>query len=480
MDKKKLLLIAEDDVSIRTILSTELESKYDLKLTDNCSQLWSWVSDGIGDLIILDVVMPDENGLDLIPKIKEIRPDIKIIVVSAQNTILTAMQAVEKGAYEYLAKPFDLTELNKIINTALTDETNTGNSYSLKSNENKEIPIIGSSPLMQKVFKSVAKLVNTDLIVMIFGESGTGKELVAKVLHDHGKRKNGPFIAINMAAIPKELIESELFGHEKGSFTGAFTKKSGKFSEAEGGTLFLDEIGDMPYEAQTRLLRVIQEGEFNPVGGNEKIKTNVRIITATHRNLEELVEQGEFREDLFYRLNVFPINLPPLRLRSSDIDSLVHFFLNKSHKEGLEKKLISDEAINELKKYKWPGNIRELENFIKRLVVLVPSKKISNTDVTKNLSKTNTLISENNANKNLTNVSLGMSVEEHLKNFFKLHKGKLPSAGLYSRIINEVERPLISICLNATKGNQIKASKLLGLNRNTLRKKIKELKIKVL
>ena len=209
MDKKKLLLIAEDDVSIRTILSTELESKYDLKLTDNCSQLWSWVSDGIGDLIILDVVMPDENGLDLIPKIKEIRPDIKIIVVSAQNTILTAMQAVEKGAYEYLAKPFDLTELNKIINTALPDESNTGNSYSLKSNENKEIPIIGSSPLMQKVFKSVAKLVNTDLIVMIFGESGTGKELVAKVLHDHGKRKNGPFIAINMAAIPKELIESE-------------------------------------------------------------------------------------------------------------------------------------------------------------------------------------------------------------------------------------------------------------------------------
>ena len=482
MNKKKLILIAEDDASIRTVLSTELENKYDLKLTDNCSQLWNWVSDGLGDLIILDVVMPDENGLDLIPKIKEIRTDIKIIIISAQNTILTAMQAVEKGAYEYLAKPFDLIELNKVIDTAFSDNNKTLNTYNKEEikSENNDIPIIGSSPLMQKVFKSVAKLVNTDLTVMIFGESGTGKELVAKILHEHGKRKNGPFVAINMAAIPKELIESELFGHEKGSFTGAFSKKSGKFEEADGGTLFLDEIGDMPYEAQTRLLRVIQEGEFNRVGGHEKIKTNVRIITATHRNLDELVRSRGFREDLFYRLNVFPINLPPLRLRLSDLNKLVHYFLKKSHKEGLNKKNISEEAINELKKYKWPGNIRELENFIRRLVVLIPSNKITNTDVIKNLSKTNTLITESNSNIGLEKMSLSMSVEQHLKKFFKLHKGKLPSAGLYSRIINEVERPLISICLNATKGNQIRASKLLGLNRNTLRKKIKELKIKVL
>ena len=482
MNKKKLILIAEDDISIRTVLSTELENKYDLKLTDNCAQLWNWVSDGLGDLIILDIMMPDENGLDLIPKIKEIRSDIKIIVISAQSTILTAMQAVEKGAYEYLAKPFDLKELNKVIEKALSEnkQDQKNNIIDEKDSTNSELPIIGTSPLMQKVFKSVAKLVNTDLTVMIFGESGTGKELVAKILHEHGKRKKGPFIAINMAAIPKELIESELFGHEKGSFTGAFNRKSGKFEEAEEGTLFLDEIGDMPYEAQTRLLRVIQEGEFNRVGGHEKIKTNVRIITATHRNIDELVQSGEFREDLFYRLNVFPVNIPPLRLRLSDLKELVHHFLNKTTKEGLDKKNISDEAINELKKYKWPGNIRELENFIRRLVVLIPSNKISQTDVVNNLSKTNTLIKESNLNNSSEKVSLGMSVEEHLKKFFKLHKGKLPSSGLYSRIINEVERPLISICLSATKGNQIKASKLLGLNRNTLRKKIKELKIKVL
>ena len=481
MNKKNLILIAEDDVSIRTVLSTELENKYDLKLTDNCAQLWNWVSDGLGDLIILDVVMPDENGLDLVPKIKEIRPDVKIIIISAQNTILTAMRAVEKGAYEYLAKPFDLTELNKVIDTAFSDNNKSLDTYKKEEikSENNDIPIIGSSPLMQKVFKSVAKLANTDLTVMIFGESGTGKELVAKILHEHGKKKNGPFVAINMAAIPKELIESELFGHEKGSFTGAFSKKSGKFEEADGGTLFLDEIGDMPYEAQTRLLRVIQEGEFNRVGGHEKIKTNLRIITATHRNLDELVQNGGFREDLFYRLNVFPINLPPLRLRLSDLNKLVHYFLNKSYKEGLSKKNISEEAINELKKYKWPGNIRELENFIRRLVVLTTSNKITHSDIIKNLSKTNTMITESNSNNGLKKISLSMSVEQHLKNFFKLHKGKLPSSGLYSRIINEVERPLISICLNATKGNQIKASKLLGLNRNTLRKKIKELKIKV-
>ena len=481
MNKKNLILIAEDDVSIRTVLSTELENKYDLKLTDNCAQLWNWVSDGLGDLIILDVVMPDENGLDLVPKIKEIRPDIKIIIISAQNTILTAMRAVEKGAYEYLAKPFDLTELNKVIDTAFSDNNKSLDTYKKEEikSENNDIPIIGSSPLMQKVFKSVAKLANTDLTVMIFGESGTGKELVAKILHEYGKRKNGPFVAINMAAIPKELIESELFGHEKGSFTGAFSKKSGKFEEADGGTLFLDEIGDMPYEAQTRLLRVIQEGEFNRVGGNEKIKTNLRIITATHRNLDELVQNGGFREDLFYRLNVFPINLPPLRLRLSDLNKLVHYFLNKSYKEGLSKKNISEEAINELKKYKWPGNIRELENFIRRLVVLTTSNKITHSDIVKNLSKTNTMITESNSNNGLEKISLSMSVEQHLKNFFKLHKDKLPSSGLYLRIINEVERPLISICLNATKGNQIKASKLLGLNRNTLRKKIKELKIKV-
>ncbi len=479
-ENKSLILIAEDDSSIRTILSSELEKNYAVKLTDSCSQLWKWVSNGIGNLIILDVVMPDENGIELIPKIKELRPDIKIIVISAQNTLLTAMQAIEKGAYEYLPKPFDLEELNKIIERALSDESATEKKQNNQKNESKfELPIIGSSPLMQKTYKSIAKLVNTNLTVLITGESGTGKELIAKVLHDYGPRKGKPFIAVNVAAIPNELIESELFGHEKGSFTGAISRKSGKFEQADGGTLFLDEIGDMPYNAQTRLLRVLQEGEYTTIGGNVSIKTNIRIITATHQNLNTLIENGKFREDLFYRLNVLPINIPPLRLRLQDINDLVIYFLNKSVNEGLDKKSISDDAIEVLKKYHWPGNVRELENFVRRLLVLVPSKKIKNTDVEKNLK----ILNANNDifnDKNITDISLSMSVEKHLKKFFKLHKDKLPTAGLYTRILSEVERPLISICLNATKGNQIKASKLLGLNRNTLRKKIKELEIKYL
>jgi len=479
-ENKNLILIAEDDSSIRTILSSELEKNYALKLTDSCSQLWKWVSNGIGNLIILDVVMPDENGIELIPKIKEIRPDLKIIVISAQNTLLTAMQAIEKGAYEYLPKPFDLEELNKIIERALSDENSAEKKQNNQKNEHKfELPIIGSSPLMQKTYKSIAKLVNTNLTVLITGESGTGKELIAKVLHDYGPRKGKPFIAVNVAAIPNELIESELFGHEKGSFTGANSRKSGKFEQADGGTLFLDEIGDMPYNAQTRLLRVLQEGEYTTIGGNVSIKTNIRIITATHHNLNNLIENGKFREDLYYRLNVLPISIPPLRLRLQDINDLVIYFLNKSVNEGLDKKNISDDAIEVLKKYHWPGNVRELENFVRRLLVLVPSKRIKKTDVEKNLK----ILNANNDifnEKNITDVSLSMSVEKHLRKFFKLHRDKLPSSGLYTRILSEVERPLISICLNATKGNQIKASKLLGLNRNTLRKKIKELEIKYL
>ena len=371
---KKLILIAEDDISIRTVLSSDLEQKFNLKLTDSASQLWEWVSNGVGDLIILDVVMPDANGIELIPKIKEIRPEIKIIIISAQNTLLTAMQAIEKGAYEYLSKPFSLNEMNKVINRAFSEKKINKKKINDKDIKNEiDLPIIGRSALMQQTYKTIAKLVGTDLEVIIIGESGTGKELIARILHDHGLRKNGPFVAINMAALPKDLIESELFGHEKGAFTGANSKKSGKFEQAENGTLFLDEIGDMPYDAQTKLLRVLQEKEFTPIGSNEKLKTNVRIIAATHQDLGTLIKDGIFREDLFYRLNVIPVNLPPLRLRLDDIKDLTNHFLIKCSKEGLNKKDISDEAILELKKYHWPGNVRELENFIRRLTVLVSS-----------------------------------------------------------------------------------------------------------
>ena len=319
---------------------------------------------------------------------------------------------------------------------------------------------------MQEVYRVLAKVINTDLTVLIRGESGTGKELIAKALHDFSPRKDAPFIAINMAAIPRELIESELFGYERGAFTGADKNKKGKFELANNGTLFLDEIGDMPLEAQTRLLRVLQDGCFTAVGGKELIQTNVRIVTATHRDLSQMINDGLFREDLYYRLNVVPINIPSLRERADDIILLINHFINKYTDINVDKKNIGIEALNELKKYHWPGNVRELENLIKRLIILVPQNIVDAETIIPLLSKFE------NENSKMVSNSLGASVERHLKQYFDSHKNELPANGLYDRIIHEVERPLIIKTLNIVNGNQLKASELLGINRNTLRKKI--------
>ncbi len=311
------ILVADDDRAIRTVLNQALARLgHDVRTTGNAATLWRWVENGEGDLVITDVVMPDENGLDLVPRIKRLRPDLRIIVMSAQNTLMTAVKATERGAFEYLPKPFDLTELVRVVQRAL-DAPKTAppppNGEGAEIENEDQLPLIGRSPAMQEIYRVLARLMGTDLTVMIAGESGTGKELVARALHDYGKRRTGAFVAVNMAAIPRELIESELFGHEKGAFTGALTRSAGRFEQAQGGTLFLDEIGDMPLEAQTRLLRVLQEGEYTTVGGRTPIRANVRIIAATHRDLRLLIRQGLFREDLFYRLNVVPIRLPPLR-----------------------------------------------------------------------------------------------------------------------------------------------------------------------
>ena len=301
------ILIADDDTAIRTVLNQALaRAGYAPRATGNAATLWRWVSQGEGDVVITDVVMPDENAFDLIPRIKKLRPELPIIVMSAQNTLMTALTAAEKGAYEYLPKPFDLTELVSVVGRALAEPGRKPQRTPAEA-EGEELPLIGRSPAMQEIYRALARLTQTDLTVMINGESGTGKELVARVLHDYGKRRAGPFVALNMAAIPRELIESELFGHEKGAFTGAQVRTQGRFEQAEGGTLFLDEIGDMPLEAQTRLLRVLQQGEYTTVGGRTPIKTNVRIIAATHRDLKAQIAQGLFREDLYYRLNVVPL-----------------------------------------------------------------------------------------------------------------------------------------------------------------------------
>jgi two-component system nitrogen regulation response regulator GlnG len=317
---------------------------------------------------------------------------------------------------------------------------------------------------------------NTDLTVMVNGESGTGKELVARALHDYGKRRSGAFVAINMAAIPRELIESELFGHEKGAFTGATNRYAGRFEQAEGGTLFLDEIGDMPIEAQTRLLRVLQEGEYTSVGGRTPIATNVRIIAATHRDLRAAVRQGLFREDLYYRLNVVPLRIPPLRERSEDIPELVAHFLTNAEAEGMPVKSFVPEAMSRLQNYRWPGNVRELENLVQRLTALYSQDVISVEIVEAELAHAAPGASESTGTEE---ESLSDAIERHLRTYFSAHRDGLPSAGLYDRILHEMERPLITLSLEATRGNQVRASTLLGLNRNTLRKKIRELDIDV-
>jgi two-component system nitrogen regulation response regulator GlnG len=476
MNTGATILVADDDRAIRTVLGQALgRLGYEVKSTGNAATLWRWVEDGEGDLVITDVVMPDENGLDLIPRIKKARPELRVVVMSAQNTLLTAVKATERGAFEYLPKPFDLRELVSTVQRALAEPAKNGTAPVEAESDEGNLPLIGRSAAMQDIYRVLARLMGTDLTVMISGESGTGKELVARAPHDYGKRRSGPFVAINMAAIPRELIESELFGHERGAFTGATQRNAGRFEQAQSGTLFLDEIGDMPPDAQTRLLRVLQQGEYTTVGGRTPIRADVRIIAATHRDLRQLIRQGLFREDLFYRLNVVPIRLPPLRERTEDIPALVRHFFTLAHTEGLPLKSLDGEAMDRLRAYRWPGNVRELENLVRRFAALYAQEVIGADAVAAELTEALPA----GAAETPSGEGLGTAAERHLRDYFEAHKGGLPPAGLYDRVLREVERPLIALSLGATRGNQVKAAQLLGLNRNTLRKKIRELDIEV-
>lgn len=472
------ILIADDDSAIRTVLNQALgRAGYNVRTTGTAAGLWRWVSAGDGNLVITDVVLPDENGFDLIPRIKRLRPDLPVVVMSAQNTILTAITAAERGAFDYLPKPFDLKELTSVVQRALAAPQRPRDATPEGEGEGDGLPLIGRSAAMQEIYRVIARLTQTDLTVMIMGESGTGKELVARALHDYGKRRHGTFVAVNMAAIPKELVESELFGHERGAFTGATNRGVGRFEQAEGGTLFLDEIGDMPLEAQTRLLRVLQQGEYTTVGGRTPIKTDVRIIAATNRDLRQLIQQGLFREDLYYRLNVVPLRLPPLRERAEDIPDLVRHFLRKAEEEGLPAKHLEPETLEILRHHRWPGNVRELENLIRRLAVLHSGDSIPASAVAAELKEP---VRTSSAEEGEEPVSLSAAVERHLTKYFASHGDRLPPPGLYDRVLQEIERPLLSICLAATRGNQIRAAHLLGLNRNTLRKKIRDLGLEVI
>jgi len=481
MNSGTTILVADDDRAIRTVLHQALGRQgHTVRSTGTASTLWQWVQEGEGQLVITDVVMPDENGLDLVPRIRKLRPDLRIIVMSAQSTLLTAVRATERGAFEYLPKPFDLNELVSVVNRALSAPAAPVSRTVQPQDDGERLPLIGRSPAMQEIYRALARLMSTDLTVMVAGESGTGKELVARALHDYGKRRKGPFVALNMAAIPRELIESELFGHERGAFTGAVQRPSGKFEQAAGGTLFLDEIGDMPPEAQTRLLRVLQEGEYMTVGGRTPIKANVRIVAATHRDLRRLIQQGLFREDLFYRLNVVPIRLPPLRERLDDIPELTNHFLRAATVDGLPAKVLSPEAMARLRQHRWPGNVRELENLMRRLSALYSEEVIGLETIESELADAVQAPGPDPGNLGLgSDVTLTDAVDRHLQAMFAAHGDRLPPDGMYDRVIAEVERPLLSLALGATRGNQLRAARLLGLNRNTLRKKIKDLDVPV-
>ena len=474
-DKPPVILVAEDDKSVRLVVQQALARQgYVVQSSGNAAGLWKLIESGRGDVLITDVALPDGDALDLLPRIKERRPDLPVIVMSARSTLLTAVKTQQIGVFEYLPKPFELRSLIEVTDRALKTTDNTpAPAASPKIEEGG--PIIGRSRPMQDVFKAMARVVNTDLTVLISGDSGTGKELVARALHDLGSRRDRPFVAVNLAALPNEFVESELFGRlapisgEADTATPKF--QPGKFEMADGGTLFLDEIGDMPAEAQTRLLRVLQDGEYVSIAGNGTVRANVRIIAATNRNLHHLMQQGLFREDLFYRLNVVPLRLPPLRERSEDIAPLVTHFLAQGRADGLPVKSFAPDAIKSLKGWHWPGNVRELENLVRRLAVLHDDTIISADAVEAELSA--------DVPKNTVQAdSLSLSVETHIKRYFDALNGDMPPPGLYGRVLREVEEPLIVATLAITRGNQLRAADILGLNRNTLRKKIKELKIK--
>jgi len=463
------VLLVDDDDAIRTVVAQALRrAGHHVRTAATLAQLDRELSIEQPDVLLTDVVLPDGDGIEHATLIAAERPDLPIIVLSARNTLTTAVRANEAGAYDYLPKPFDLDTLTRAVAAALARR---GPAIaSLDGDDDHALPLIGRSPAMQEVYRVIARVVSNDLTVLVSGESGTGKELVARAIHDLGQRRAAPFVAINMAAIPRDLIEAELFGHERGAFTGAQARTAGRFEQAAGGTLFLDEIGDMPIEAQTRLLRVLQSGEFTTVGGARTIRADVRIVAATNRDLQQAVASGQFREDLFYRLNVVPILIPSLRERRQDIAMLARHFLDRAAEDGLPRKTLDDDAIDTLEGHDWPGNVRELENLMRRLAALSRDDRISAIDLGAMISAAPAPIEPSDA-------AIDVAVRALIDRLARSDPRALDDGSLYERVIGEVERPLIAAMLARHGGNQLRAARAIGLNRNTLKKRLDALGI---
>ena len=454
------ILVADDDRTIRAVLTQALtRAGCKVRATGSIETLWRWIDEGDGDVVISDVNLPDGDGLEMLPAIKRKRKDLPVIIISAQNTVITAIKASELGAYDYLPKPFDLKKLLSKVNKALSNQGTNNNIIQQDGAVDPELPLIGSSPLMQDVYRFLARVLHTDLSTIITGESGTGKDLLAHTMHDLGPRAPMDFVRINISSSNIDKIEGTLIGGKEDLNISPASKSS---------TIYFDEISEMSDETQLQLLDLLRSDAV--------IGKNYRFISSSRLSLQNLISQGIIREDLFYRLNVVNINLPPLRDRVGDIPDLTKHFLQQSALSGMPKKIISTKAIQLLQNAPWAGNIRELENFINSLVVLISDEEITPNHVEENL---NLIPSVNSNELDADNGKLSSSVEKHIKRYFDLHGDSLPPPGLYNRILKEIELPLIALSLSATRGNQIKTSELLGINRNTLRKKIKDLDIVV-
>lgn len=459
---KKILLV-EDDESIAIVTKAALEAEG--MAVDCCESIACrdrLLTENRYDALLTDVLLTDGDGIESLGSVLKDHPELPVIILSAQNTLDTAVRATDTGAFEYFPKPFDLDELVRAVTQAIVARRGPPD---IAQAETEAMPLVGRSQAMQGVYRMITRVLRNDLTVLILGESGTGKELVAEAIHQLGSRCSGPFVAVNAAAIPKELIESELFGHEKGAFTGAVARNIGKFEQADGGTLFLDEIGDMPIEAQTRLLRALQSGRIRRVGGREEIATDVRIIAATNRDLKPMIAEGHFREDLYYRLNVVPIQLPPLRERADDIGALARHFLSLATEEGLPRRELGDDAVAVLVRQPWRGNVRELRNFTYRLALLAREEVIDAATVVSMLDETS--FGEDSTQLADLKSAIGSWRREE----------RPPDGTLYHSALAAFEKPLFESILAETNGNQLRAAQVLGINRNTLRKRLGELAI---
>jgi two-component system nitrogen regulation response regulator GlnG len=460
------VLLVEDDESIAIVITAALEAEgFEVTRCDSVAERDRLLAARAYDALVTDVKLTDGDGIESLPAVRKLHPDMPVIILSAQNTLDTAVRASDTGAFEYFPKPFDIDELARTVRQAVGTGSG-GKGGDEGEAEAEGLPLVGRSAAMQAVYRMITRVLRNDLTVLILGESGTGKELVAQAIHQLGHRRTGPFIAVNTAAIPAELIESELFGHEKGAFTGAVARHIGKFEQAAGGTLFLDEIGDMPMQAQTRLLRALQSGSILRVGGREEIAIDTRIVAATNKDLEPLIAAGLFREDLYYRLNVVPINMPALRERGDDIEALATHFLKLAAGEGLPRRQLTRDGAELLTRQPWRGNVRELKNFIYRLALLAREDVVDAAAIA-------ALLTQNQRAEADPGAGQGADLDQAVIHWLRAEAP--PQGRVYDEALAAFERPLFAQVLRETGGNQLRAAQILGINRNTLRKRLGEL-----